>query len=81
MLQRTAARGLAQFRGLLRARWFSVRDSVFAAYPLGRVRAKITLEEMGETRDRIFTPLGHSGYAPCTDPRATITLAAPQSRG
>ena len=56
MSQRTAARGCAQFRGLFRS---LVLDPglLFAHILSAEIFAKIMLEEMGETRDRIFTPL------------------------
>jgi Transposase DDE domain len=56
MSQRTAARGCAQFRGLFRS---LVLDPglLFAHILPAEMLAKTVLEEMGETCDRIFTPL------------------------
>jgi hypothetical protein len=56
MSQPTAARGCAQFRGLFRS---LVLDPglLFAHILSAEMLAKIVLEEMGETCDRIFTPM------------------------
>ena len=56
MSQRTAAEGNTQFRDLFRS---LVLDPglLFAHILSAEMLAKIVLEEVGETCDRIFTPL------------------------